>query len=205
MCKARPWGRSSWDWLQSPSSARRTLVSERWLGSWWYAMCLVTQSCPTLCNPIDYSLPVSSVHRISQARILEWVAIPFSRGSSWHRDRIQVSCIAQWTRIWASSRRWWRTGKPGMLQSMGSQRVGHDWLTEQLLHCRWILYHLSYQGRVNSYFSPQVSPSYQIHKTVPSTVPSFSIPPKEWQFPVCLWGGLEMKTLFHDLGMILLC
>ena len=37
----------------------------------------------------------------------------------------------QWTWVWASSGRWWRTGKPGVLQSMGSQRVGHDWATEQ--------------------------------------------------------------------------
>ena len=35
----------------------------------------------------------------------------------------------QWTWVWANSRRWWRTGKPGVLQSMGSQRVGHDWAT----------------------------------------------------------------------------
>ena len=37
----------------------------------------------------------------------------------------------QWTWVWANSRRWWRTGKPGMLQSMGFQRVRHDWVTEQ--------------------------------------------------------------------------
>ncbi|XP_060271237.1 perilipin-5 isoform X3 [Ovis aries] len=43
---------------------------------------LVAQSCLTLCNPMDYSLPGSSVHGILQARMLEWVAIPFSRGSS---------------------------------------------------------------------------------------------------------------------------
>ena len=43
---------------------------------------LVTQSCPTLCKPMDCNLPGSSVHGILQARILEWVAIPFSRGSS---------------------------------------------------------------------------------------------------------------------------
>ena len=42
---------------------------------------LVAQSCPTLCNPIDNSLPGSSVHRILQARMLEWIAMPFSRGS----------------------------------------------------------------------------------------------------------------------------
>ena len=41
----------------------------------------VAQSCPTLCNPMDYSPPGSSVHGIFQARILEWVAIPFSKGS----------------------------------------------------------------------------------------------------------------------------
>ena len=40
------------------------------------------QSCQTLCNPMDYSLPDSSVHGILQARILEWVAISSSRGSS---------------------------------------------------------------------------------------------------------------------------
>ena len=43
---------------------------------------------------MDSGLPGSSVHRILQARILEWVAIPFSRGSSWPRDETQVSCIA---------------------------------------------------------------------------------------------------------------
>ena len=42
----------------------------------------VAQSCPTLCDHMDCSLPGSSVHRILQARILEWVAISFSRGSS---------------------------------------------------------------------------------------------------------------------------
>ena len=43
-------------------------------------------SCPTLCDPVDSSLPGSSVHRILQARILEWVAMPSSRGSSQLRD-----------------------------------------------------------------------------------------------------------------------
>ena len=42
----------------------------------------VAESCPTLCDPIDCSLPGSSVHGILQARMLEWVAIPSSRGSS---------------------------------------------------------------------------------------------------------------------------
>ena len=53
----------------------------------------VAQSCPTLCDPMDCSLPSSSVHGTFQAIVLEWVAISFSRGSSQPRDRIQVSCI----------------------------------------------------------------------------------------------------------------
>ena len=46
------------------------------------AVCLVAQSCPTLCDPMDCSLPGSSVHGIFWARILEWVATPFFKGSS---------------------------------------------------------------------------------------------------------------------------
>ena len=53
-------------------------------------LCLVTQSCPTLCDPVDLSLPGSSVHGVLHARILEWVAMPFARGSSQPRDRTQV-------------------------------------------------------------------------------------------------------------------
>ena len=49
----------------------------------------VAQSCPTLCDPMDYT-----VHGILQARILEWVAFPFSRGSSQPRDQTQVSRTA---------------------------------------------------------------------------------------------------------------
>ena len=48
-------------------------------------------TCPTLCDPMAYSPPGSSTHGIRQARILEWVAISYSRGSSGHRDRTQVS------------------------------------------------------------------------------------------------------------------
>ena len=55
---------------------------------------LVIQSCPIPCDPMDSSMPGSSVHGISQARILEWVAISFSKGSSQPRDCTQVSCIA---------------------------------------------------------------------------------------------------------------
>ena len=53
---------------------------------------MCTQSCMTLCDPMDCSLPGSSVHGIFQARIPEWVVISFSRGSSEIRDRTRVSC-----------------------------------------------------------------------------------------------------------------
>ena len=53
----------------------------------------VAQSYPTLCDPMDCSLPGSSLHGILQARVLEWVAISFSRVSSQPRDRTWVSCI----------------------------------------------------------------------------------------------------------------
>ena len=56
--------------------------------------CLLPQSCPTLCDPVDYSPPGSSVHGIFQARILEWVAISYSRGSSQSRDQTHISCIS---------------------------------------------------------------------------------------------------------------
>ena len=54
----------------------------------------VAQSCLTLCDPVDCSSPGSSVHGVLQASKLEWVAISFSRGSSWPRDWTQVSRIA---------------------------------------------------------------------------------------------------------------
>ena len=60
-------------------------------------VCLVTQLCPALCDPMDCGPPGFSVRGILQARILEtleWVAISYSRGSSWLRNRTQVSCVS---------------------------------------------------------------------------------------------------------------
>ena len=57
--------------------------------------CLVPKSCPALCDPMVCSSPGSSVHGISQARILKWIAISFSRGSSWPSDQTCVSCIGR--------------------------------------------------------------------------------------------------------------
>ena len=83
---------------RSHYNASRATVAISW-GKW--SEVKVTQSCPTLCDPMDYS-----VHGILQARILEWEAIPFSRGSSQPRDRSQVSCTAGG--FFAR----WATGKP---------------------------------------------------------------------------------------------
>ena len=63
--------------------------------SWIECVCAQPfQSCPTLCDTMDCSSPGSSVHGILQARILEWVAMPSSRGSSWLRDRTHVSNVS---------------------------------------------------------------------------------------------------------------
>ena len=57
--------------------------------------CMHAQSCPTLCNPMNCSLPRPPIHKISQARILECVAISFARGSSQSRDRTLISCTGR--------------------------------------------------------------------------------------------------------------
>ena len=63
--------------------------------------CVCAQSCPTLCDPVDCSPPGSSVHGISQARILEWVAISSSRGSSFHLGpTLLVGRLAEWEGSW---------------------------------------------------------------------------------------------------------
>ena len=69
----------------------------------WLDLLAVAQLCPTLCDPTDCSPPGSSVHGILQTRILEWVAIPFSRGSSWPRGRTWVSHIGgRLFTVWAT-------------------------------------------------------------------------------------------------------
>ena len=73
---------TSWEMLDCMKHKQRTNESE------------IAQSCLTLCNPMDCSLPGSSIHRILQARVLKWVAISFSRGSFQHRDWTCVSHIA---------------------------------------------------------------------------------------------------------------
>ena len=76
--------------------------------NWSLSMCVHAQMHPTL-YPIECSLPCASVHGISQARILEWVAMSSSRGSSLSRDQTQVSCIGRWVLYhWAT----WEASSP---------------------------------------------------------------------------------------------
>ena len=79
--------------------------------SWKKVKVLVAQSCLTFWNPMDCSPPGSPVHEILQARILEWVAISFSRGFSLPRDRTWISCIAgRFFSIWVTGepiKNWW--------------------------------------------------------------------------------------------------
>ena len=73
--------------------------------AWKWKLSEVAQLCLTLCDPVNYSPPGSSVHGILQARILEWVAISFSRRSSRPRDRTQVSrIVGRCFNLWAT---WW--------------------------------------------------------------------------------------------------
>ena len=100
----------------------------------------IIQLCPTLCNPMD-----CTVHEILQATILDYVAFPFFRGSSQPRDWTQVSCIAgRFFTSWATreAQEYWR-GQP----IPSPVDLPNPVIKPGLLHCRWILYQLSYQGR----------------------------------------------------------
>ena len=73
-------------------------------GHWKFcSCCLVAKSCPILCDPMNCSPPVSSVHWISQARILEWVAMSFFRRSSLHWPRISLPLNLHGSRHWKRS------------------------------------------------------------------------------------------------------
>ena len=99
----------------------------------------VAQSCLTICDPIDWT-----GHGILQARILEWVAIPFSRGSSQPRDQTRSSALQ------ADSLPAEPQGNPKNPGVGSLSLLQGIFLTQEsnwgLLHCRWILYQLSYEG-----------------------------------------------------------
>ena len=96
----------------------------------------VAQSCLTLCNPMDCSLPGSSVHGIFQARILEWAAISFSRGTSQPRDRTRVSSIVgRHFTVWATL-----NGKihVNFVGFFGFYKNPKSIFVVQLLSCVWL-------------------------------------------------------------------
>ena len=97
----------------------------------------VAQSCLTLCNPMDYT-----AHGILQARTLEWVAFPFSRGSSEPRDRTQVPTLQEDCLSAELQRKpkITRVGNLSLLQGIFPTQES-NW---GLMHCRQILYQLSY-------------------------------------------------------------
>ena len=100
---------SSWfggvhGWVLSPPTRKTDRhTSPHWFSNWRDpcqslspCRCSVAQSCPTLHDPMDCSLPRSSVHGISQARVLEWAAVSFSGVCSWPRDWTWVSRTGRW-------------------------------------------------------------------------------------------------------------
>ena len=119
--KLSKWPKSIWKHAQHHWSSRKCKLKPLWdpisYPLWWLQFFFFSSTSLLLpphlpppsythaqsCNPMDCSLPGSSVPAIHQVRILEWVAISFSRGSSWPRDQTWVSCIAgRFFIIWAT-------------------------------------------------------------------------------------------------------
>ena len=74
-------------------------------------------------------------------------------GKDWRQEEKgmredEMASPTQWTWVWASSERWWGTGKPGVLQSMGSQRVGHDWATKQLIEAAFWTFNIHLNNKM---------------------------------------------------------
>ena len=96
--KTRSFGKKFFKWLFSLKKWKRTkkpLLSSNVCVCVSVCVCSVAQSCLTPRDPIGCSPPVSSIHGISQARILEWAAISFSGGPSWPRDGTRMSGIGR--------------------------------------------------------------------------------------------------------------
>ena len=105
----------------------------------------------------------------------------------------------QWTWVWVSPGRWWRTGKPGMLQSMGSQRVRHDWEIEQQQHrtLRPSESNLS-KGTVQSSCTSRVS-NYQLGMNSRAWTISLSIPLPQLLMPEIPWSKIHFTFIIHKM------
>ena len=120
------------------------------LGSIWVVMHLVAQPCPTLCDPIDCIAHQATLSMgILQARILGWVAMHSSRGSSKPSDRTQVSHVAGDSLLFEPPRKSKNTGKGSLSLLQGSFLTQES--NQGLWHFRWILYQLSYQIYIHTY------------------------------------------------------
>ena len=179
---------------------------------------LASQLCLTLCDHLDCSPPGSSVHGIPQTRMLEWVVMSFSRGSSQTRDRTQVSYIA------SDSLPSEPPGKPALelkseseshsvvCNSLRPHGLHHPWNSPgqntgvgsisllqgifstrgshpSLLHCRQILYQLSHQG------SPRVL------EWVGYLFSRASSWPRNWTGVSCTAGGWILYQLSYQIGI----
>ena len=113
-------------------------------------LCLVTQSCWTLCNPMDCSSSGSFIHGDSPGQNSKWVAMAFSKGSSQPRDPTQVSRIADrffTDSVTREAQEYW--SEYSLLQGTFPTQES----TQGLWHCRRILYQLSYQRSPNAALS----------------------------------------------------
>ena len=108
---------------------------------------LIDELCPTLCDPMDCSLPGASVHEILQAGKLEWVAMPFSRESSWPKDQTLASYIAgRFFTIWAT-----RGAPPPQDFLIGCILIGlENWKCEETLRYSLEVGVLSNLGSITS-------------------------------------------------------
>ena len=136
--------------------------------TWCSVLCVVPQPFLTLCDPMDYSSPGSSVHGILQARILEWVAMPSSRGSPQPRIKPRSATLQ------ADSLPSEPPGKPkntgvGSLSLLQGIFPTQE-LNQCLFHCRQILYQLSCQGspiRCTTPIHPWDSHEYFLWEKIP--------------------------------------
>jgi len=133
-------------WTIKKAACQRIDVFELWcwrrlLGALWTArrsnQSILKESSP------EYSLEGLMLKLKLQyfGHLMEWAVIRKDpdAGKDWRQEGSGMTrgwdgwmaSLTQWIWVWAIFRRWWRTGKPGMLQSTGSQIVGHDWVTEQ--------------------------------------------------------------------------
>ena len=91
-----------------------------------------------------------------------------------------MASLTQWTWVWASSGSWWWTGRPGVLQSMGSHRVRHDWVAEQL----W-----------NTISDHLVVPSFLLHERVGSIMEYFSVLDSDWKWALLTYHVVTLQFL----------